>query len=101
MTDTSNLPLIHVKSGTGADCYAIQLSQENATKVAEWCSGELVKSRHKNQKLNDAWPYVGVRLTGIGYDFAPIGYFILSYKHSSRWFYVYSPHAFRTMFQEV
>lgn len=98
-----NLPLMTVKSGTGSLCIAIQLTQENAEAVARWCNGRLVETRYPVQQslFGDIPKYQGMKLDGLGYDWASIGDFIVTYQEHGRYFYVYTPNTFRAMFQEV
>lgn len=97
-----NLPFVTVRSGTGAECISIQVTQENAEAVARWCDGDLIKTNFGQQSLfGDIPMYRGIKLDGLGFDWAAIGDFIVTYKEHGRYFYVYNPTTFHSMFSEV
>lgn len=98
-----NLPIMTVKSGTGALCKAIRLTEDNAEAVARWCNGLLLEFKYPVQEslFGDMPKYRALRLDGPWFHMVSIGDYIVTYQEYGRYFYTYPPEAFQTMFQEV
>ena len=98
----TELPLLHVRSGTGAECYAIAITKDNIHEVARWCKGEVIETEYQSDLFEDLKPFRGIRMNNaIGSTRANVGDFVVCYKYSDHWFYVYPPEIFRSMYTEM